>query len=346
MIARNLLFALVLLLANGFFVAVEFALIASRRTKLEAMAEQGSARARIAVGSMRHLNVQLAGAQLGITMASLLLGFVAEPTVAGLLEDAIGTVVTLPDRVLHTLGFVIALTIVAFLHMVIGEMVPKNVAIADPERTLLALALPNRAYVTVFGPLLRVLNRLSNAAVRLLGIEPRDELATAASADELAVMLGASRDEGLIEEMAHQLLTGALDLGGRRITTVMVPRDGVVWLARSATPAEAEALVVASGHTRLLVAGDQVDDVMGFVHAKDLLSMSSAARNRPLPLGRERRMLVLSASTSLDDALLAMQRDRLHVAVVTDDAGRTLGMATLEDVIEALVGDIRDESDR
>jgi CBS domain containing-hemolysin-like protein len=230
--------------------------------------------------------------------------------------------------------------------MVIGEMVPKNVALADPERTLLALALPNRAYVTVFGPVLRVLNGVSAAGVRLLGIEPRDELATAASADELALMLGASRDEGLIEEMAHQLLTGALDLGDRSITTVMVPREGVVWLPRSATPADAEALVVASGHTRLLVAGEQVDDVMGFVHAKDLLAVSGAARTRPLPLGRVRRMLVLSAATSLDDALLAMQRDRLHVAVVTDDAGRTLGIATLEDVIEALVGDIRDESDR
>ena len=124
------------------------------------------------------------------------------------------------------------------------------------------------------------------------------------------------------------------------------PRDRVVWLPRSATPAEAEALVVASGHTRLLVAGEQVDDVMGFVHAKDLLAVSEAARTRPLPLGRVRRMLVLAASTSLDDALLAMQRDRLHVAVVTDDSGRTLGIATLEDVIEALVGDIRDESDR
>jgi CBS domain containing-hemolysin-like protein len=310
------------------------------------MAEQGSARARIAVRSMRHLNVQLAGAQLGITMASLLLGFVAEPTIARLIEDSVGQVVDLPERLVHTLGFVVALTIVAFLHMVIGEMVPKNVAIADPERTLLALAVPNRAYVTLFGPVLRVLNGISAAVVRLLGIEPRDELATAASADELAVMLGASRDEGLIEEMAHQLLTGALDLGDRRITTVMVPRDAVVWLPRSATPAEAEAVVVASGHTRLLVAGEEVDDVMGFVHAKDLLALSGGARNRPLPLGRVRRMLVLGAATSLDDALLAMQRDRLHVAVVTDDEGRTMGIATLEDVIEALVGDIRDESDR
>lgn len=346
MTARNLLLAFGLLLANGFFVAVEFALIASRRTKLEAMAAQGSARARLAIGSMRHLNVQLAGAQLGITIASLLLGYVAEPTVAGLIEDGVGHVVDLPDRVLHTLGFVVALTIVAFLHMVIGEMVPKNIAIAAPERTLLALALPNRAYVTLFGPLLRVLNGLSAACVRLLGIEPRDELATAASADELALMLGASRDEGLIEEMAHRLLTGALDLGDRRITTVMVPREDVVWLPRTATPAQAEALVVSSGHTRLLVAGDAVDDVLGFVHAKDLLTMSGPARTRPLPLGRVRRMLVLGAATSLDGALLAMQQARLHVAVIADADGRTLGMATLEDVIEALVGDIRDESDR
>jgi len=345
-VTTNLLFALLLLLANGFFVAVEFALIASRRTKLEALAEEGSSRARLAVGAMRHLNVQLAGAQLGITMASLLLGYVAEPAVAGLIEDATSTFVHLPERLLTTIGFVVALTIVAFLHMVIGEMVPKNVAIADPERTLMALAWPNRAYVTVFGPVLRVLNALSNAGVRALGVEPRDELATAASADELALMLGASRDQGLIEEVAHQLLTGALDLGDRTITTVMVPRDGIVWLPRTATASEAEALVVSSGHTRLLVAGEGVDDILGFVHAKDLLTLAGPARQNPLPLGRVRRMLVLGSRTSLEDALLAMQQARVHMAVVAGGDGHTLGIATLEDVIEALVGDIRDESDR
>jgi CBS domain containing-hemolysin-like protein len=342
----NLLLSLFLLLANGFFVAVEFALIASRRTKLESLAEDGSARARVALGSMRHLNLQLAGAQLGITMASLLLGYVAEPMVATVIEDAVESFVEVPEGVLHTIGFVVALTIVAFLHMVIGEMVPKNVAIADPERTMLALAVPNRAYVTVFGPVLRVLNAVSNAGVRALGVEPRDELATAASADELAAMLGASRDQGLIEEVAHQLLTGALDLGDRSITTVMVPRDGVVWLPRTATPAEAEALVVSSGHTRLPVAAEGIDDLLGFVHAKDLLTLGGPARDRPLPLGRVRRMLVLGSRTSLDDALLAMQQARVHVAAVADAQGRTEGIATLEDVIEALVGDIRDESDR
>jgi CBS domain containing-hemolysin-like protein len=342
----NLLLALVLLAANGFFVAVEFALLASRRTKLESMAEQGSGSARIALGSMRHLNHQLAGAQLGITMASLLLGFVAEPTVAGLIEGGIERFVELPESVLHTIGFVVALTIVVFLHMVVGEMVPKNIAIAAPERTLLALAYPNRLYVAVFGPVMRALNVLANAAVRLLGVEPRDELSTSASAEELAMMLSASREEGLIEEVAHQLLAGALDLGGRRITTVMVPRSEIVWLPRTATAVQAEQLVVSSGHSRLVVAGEGVDDVLGFVHAKDLLTIASEARDGPLPLGRVRRMLVLGERTSLDDALLAMQQARLHMAVITRGDGHTVGVVTLEDVIEELVGDITDESDR
>jgi CBS domain containing-hemolysin-like protein len=346
MIAWNLILGLGLLVANGFFVAVEFALIASRRTKLESLAEDGSGRAKMALGAMRDLNLQLAGAQLGITMASLVLGYVAEPAVAGLIEDAIHGFVELSEQVLHTISFIVALTIVAFLHMVIGEMVPKNIAIAAPERTLLALAVPNRAYITVFGPLLRLLNGLANAGVRAFGIEPQDELSTAASADELAVMLGASRDEGLIEDVAHQLLTGALDLGDRSITTVLVPNDEVVWLPRAATPAEAEALVVSSGHTRLLVAGDRANDVLGFVHAKDLLTVTEQARERPLPLGLVRRMLVLRHTTSLDDALLAMQQARIHVAAIGDQDGLTIGIATLEDVIEALVGDIRDESDR
>ncbi|MFZ6002817.1 MAG: hemolysin family protein [Actinomycetota bacterium] len=346
MTITSLLLAIGLLVANGFFVAVEFALIASRRTKLEALAGEGSARARMALGAMRHLNLQLAGAQLGITMASLALGYVAEPAVAGLIEGAVERFIELPEGLLHTLGFVVALTIVAFLHMVIGEMVPKNIAIAAPERTLLALALLNRGYVGLFGPLLRLLNGMANAGVRGLGIEPRDELVTAASADELAVMLGASRDEGLIEDVAHQLLTGALDLGDRSIRSVLVPPHRVVWIPVSATPAEAERLVVSSGHTRLLVAGSGVDDVLGFVHAKDLLTISEGARDRPMPLGRVRRTLVVGEDITLDGALLTMQQERTHVVVVADGEGRTVGIATLEDVIEALVGDIRDESDR
>src|SRR3546814_9530506 len=173
--------------------------------------------------------------------------------------------------------------------MVVGEMVPKNIAIAAPGRTLLPLRLPNRAYVAVFGPVMRVLTAFSNRCVRLFGVEPRDELATATSAQELAMMLTASREEGLIEDAAHQLLSGALDMVDRRITTVAVPRDRVVWLPSTAPPAAAEALVVSSGHSRLVVVGDGLDDVLGFIHAKDLPPVPSSAPPPPQPLARTRQ---------------------------------------------------------
>jgi CBS domain containing-hemolysin-like protein len=339
-----LLLAVLLLVANGFFVAVEFALIASRRTKLETEAEAGSITARLAVNATRELSLQLAGAQLGITMASLGLGAVAEPAVAHLVEDAIEPFAELPSGVLHSVSFTVALTIVVFLHLVVGEMVPKNVALAAPEQTMRLLAVPNRIYVTLFGPVIRTLNALANAGVRVFGIEPRDELAMAHTADELSGMLAASREEGLIEELAHDLLSGALDFGERPVRSVMVPRERVVSVPRTATIEEAEALAVDSGISRLLVTGRDLDDIVGFVHVKDLLTVLAGARRRPIPVSRIRRVLIVTPERPLDEVLVAMRRGRAHVAVVRA-SGRTLGVATLEDLVEHLVGDIRDESD-
>ena len=340
-----LAFAVALLFANGFFVAVEFALVASRQTKLEPLAEQGSLTARLSLRASHELSLQLAGAQLGITMASLALGAVAEPAVARLLESAIGAVVDIPEGVLHTVSFIIALTLVVFAHMVIGEMVPKNIAITDPERTMLRLAVPNHIYVTLFRPVIRMLNAMANAGVRLFGVEPRDTLSTAHTREELAMMLAASREEGLVEEVAHQLLTGALDFATRPISAVMVPRERVVSVRRDDTVAHAEQVVVTSGLSRLPVVGRDIDDMIGFLHAKDLLTVGTERRDRPIPFGRVRRMLVVPANRALDDVLVAMRRSRTHLAVIVDDAGLTLGIASLEDVLEAIVGDIRDESD-
>src|ERR671913_25403 len=296
--AGALLATAVLLVANAFFVAVEFAVVATPRTKIEPLADRGHRRARLALGAIRDLNPQLAGAQLGITMASLLLGFVAEPAFAHAIEDLLHPL-GVPDGLSHGIAFALALALVSFAHMVVGEMIPKNIAIAQPDRTLLALAVPNRAYVTLFRPVIWALNASANGLVRLLGTEPVSEISAAHTADEIALMVGASRQEGLIEEVAHQLLTGGLD------------------------------------------------DVVGFVHAKDLLAVPAEARGRPLPVRLVRRMLVLREAMTLEEALVAMQRARLHLALVTgDEAGTTIGIVALEDVLEALVGDIRDESDR
>ena len=347
MSAGALLATVALLAANAFFVAVEFALVASRRTKLEAMAEDGHAGARRALGSISNLSLQLAGAQLGITIASLLLGYVAEPAIAHGLESLLHDVVRLPESVTTTIGFVVALSIVVFFHMVLGEMVPKNIAIAGPERTLLWLDLPNRAYLALFRPVLFLLNGLANGVIRCFGVEPADEVSDSHTSDELADMISASRDEGLIAEVQDQILRGALAIQKVPVSRLMVPRERIGFVERSATAAGAEAMVVSSGHSRLLVVGDGgLDDVLGFVHAKDLLTIPEAVRDRPLPLGRIRRIPIVGVDTLVDEALVALQRARVHLAVVVDRSGRTLGLISLEDMLEELVGDIVDESDR
>jgi CBS domain containing-hemolysin-like protein len=338
--------AVLLLGANAFFVASEFALVAAQRTRVEPLAAGGSRAARAALDAMGDLNVQLAGAQLGITMASLGLGVVAEPAVARTLEGPLEAVFDPPAAVVHAVAFVIALTIVVFLHLVLGEMVPKNVAIAGPERTLLVLALPNKVYVTMFGPLIRVLTGAANLVVRAGGVEPRSELATAHTAEEFASMLAHSRHEGEIGDFQADLLTGVLDFDARPVSLVMVRRADIVSIEAGCTVAEAEALAVSSGHSRLPVRAGQGDDLTGFLHTKDLLSLSSAARSRPVPQRLVRRMLRVPTDRSLGELLLAMRSARTHVAVVVDGEGRTCGLVTLEDLLEELVGDIRDETDR
>jgi magnesium and cobalt exporter, CNNM family len=338
--------AVLLLLANAFFVAVEFALIATRRTALEPLVEHGDRRARWAIAAIQELNLQLAGSQLGITMASLGLGAVAEPAFAHLIESGLEALgLDLPEGLVHGIGFTIALAIVVFLHMVIGEMVPKSLAIAAPERTLLVLSGANRLYVTLFRPVIRALNELANLGVRALGVEPRDELATAHTPEELARLLAESREEGILGETTHELMTGALRFGHREVGSVLVPRDRIVALRRAATVAEAERLVVDSGVSRLLVLDDDGRTVTGFVHAKDLLTVPTEARSRPVPLARIRRVLVLDEAMPLDRALVEIRRARTHLAAVVDADRAFVGLVTLEDVLESLVGDIIDESD-
>jgi CBS domain containing-hemolysin-like protein len=341
-----LIAAALLLLANAFFVAVEFALVAARRTRLAELAEEGSRSARLAAEASHELSLQLAGAQLGITMASLGLGYVAEPALAHLIEAALGSVVEVPVGVERAIGLVIGLTIVVFLHMVVGEMVPKNVAIAAPERTAIVLAIPNRIYTTAFRPVLAVLNAVANVGVRLFGIEPKEELSDARTAEELAGMLAASNEEGLIEDERAELLAGALRFRENTAGSVMVPLDRVTSLPRRTSVAEAERVVARSGHSRVPVYEASPERLTGYVHAKDLLLVEGEGRDRPVPLRLVRPMLVVEEDRSLDDVLLAMKRQRVHVAAVVGEGRSARGVLTLEDVLERLVGAIRDETDQ
>ena len=326
--------AIVLLAANAFFVAVEFAILAARRSRIEPLAEEGNRRARYALAAMGDLNRQLAGAQLGITMASLGLGFIAEPALAHSLGIS------------HVWATVIALAVIASIHMVIGEMVPKNVVIASPERSALWLAGPQLAFVTLLSPVIWFLNALTNLAVRLFGIEPSDELETAHTAAELATMVEASRGEGLIDEFDYSLLSSALDLAARPVRTVMVARGDVVAAPLACTAERLSGVVVDSGHSRIPVYGSGLDDIEGFVHAKDLVHLPEEAAGERVPAELVRPMLRATGEQTLESILLAMRSARIHLAVVADRRGRTIGVVTLEDVLEELVGDIVDESDR
>lgn len=347
-----LLVAVLLVLVNGFFVAAEFALLASRAARLQPMAERGDdAGATAALEAVQDLQPQLVGAQLGITMASLALGYVGEPAVATLIESVIGGIVELPSSVLHTLSFIVALTIVASVHMVVGEMVAKNLAISNPERVASVIAPIHAAYLAVFRPVIWTLNAAANGIVRLFGTEPVDEINTALTVNEFHTLFDGVLEKGKIEDTEHDLLAGALDFRARTAGSIMVAADEIVSVPRSTSVHEIEALVASSGHSRIPMQGIGKDNIVGFVHSKDLLRLgeingSDATHFDQVPLEMIRRMLIVGPDQPVRELMLSMRLHRRHLALVQTLQGRLLGMVTLEDVLESLVGDIRDETDQ
>jgi len=339
----QLALVVVLLATNAFFVAFEFSLVASRRSRLEQLAADGNRRAQMALHAIGELGLQIAGVQLGVTVASLGLGAVAEPAAASLLESALGHV--LPHGAAVVVGFAFGLTIVVFLHTVLGELVPKSLAIARAESMLLLLAAPMRLFLLVFGPLVRVLDGIATLVLKALRIERRTELMSAGTAEELALMFRQSTQRGLIDKPQGELLAGAFGLD-RPVVDVMVPRERIEAVAERATVAEVEAAALSTGHSRLPVYRRNLDDVIGYIHVKDLLHVPLVARSRPVPARFVRRLLLVRDERTLGDVLVAMQKARQHVALVRDRDGRTTGLVTLENVLEQLVGQISDETDR
>jgi CBS domain containing-hemolysin-like protein len=287
----------------------------------------------------------LACAQLGITVASLGLGAVAEPAVAHLLEVPFAAA-RLPPDLLHPVAFLIALGIVVYLHVVIGEVVPKNLAIAAPERAALVLAPALVAVARVVRPLVVVLDAAVRLLLRLLRVEPKEELASAFTAEEVHSIVTQSRREGLLDEEEHGLLTGALELSARPVSEVMVAVDRLVTVPFGATPEEIERVVARTGFSRLPVAKGDGVELVGYLHVKDLLFADDVAYGAPLPARRIRGLVSLPAPQDVEDALIAMQRAGAHLARVVDPDGTTVGVVFLEDVLEELVGEVRDATQR
>jgi CBS domain containing-hemolysin-like protein len=335
-----LLWLVLLLLANGFFVAAEFAYITARRNVLEQVPRRS---AQVAVGLNRNLTLSLAAAQLGITMASLVLGAVAEPAVATIFELGLGFL-PISESVIHGISLVIALLIVVFLHMVVGEMAPKNITISAPERTAVLLAMPFRGFILVFRPLIAVLNASANGVLRLFGVRPTDALEVGHSAEDLAVIIGTGRREGVIEDFAHRLLTGAIIFGDLDASEVMVPRPDMRAAPADTSVSALQDLMRVTGHSRIPIYGSDIDDIVGLVHVKDLMS-DEIDRDAPLDPARLREPLVVPETAPLRSVLDEMRGARTHLAVVVDEHGSTAGIITMEDIAEELVGEISDEHD-
>ncbi|GGC16081.1 hemolysin family protein [Cellulomonas carbonis] len=331
--------AVLLLLGNAFFVGAEFALISARRTQIEPRAAAGSRAARVTIRAMERVSLMMAGAQLGITMCSLGLGAIAEPAVAHLLEIPLAAV-GVEGALLHTVAFVIALSIVVFLHMVLGEMVPKNIAIAGPERSALVLGPPLYLVVLVLKPLVLLLNWIANGVLRALRVTPKEEVSSVFTADEVSSFVAQSRDEGLLDEAHHDVIAGALSISTETVSGVTVPLAELETLPLGATPSDAEEACVRTGFSRFPVVGPD-GGLHGYVHLKDLIMVSPEEHTAPLARRHVRPLARIPADATLDAALAAMQSRGSHVALVTR-GDEVVGAAMLEDVVERLVGEVVD----
>lgn len=346
----GLLLGLALLLANAFFVAAEFAVISARRSQIEPAAERGSRRARSTLKAMESVTLMLATAQLGITVCSLGLGAVAEPAVAHLLEPVFD-LVRLPEGLVHPVSYVIALGLVIGAHVVVGEMVPKNLALAAPDRSALLLAPMIRGVARAVHPVVTVLNATANVLLRAVRVPVKGEVASAFTLDEVASILSESRREGLIRD-EHGLLEGALEFSSRVAADVMVPLGGLVVLPLGITPEACESEVARTGYSRfpVVTTGDEPDggppDLIGYLHVKDLLYADDDRFTQPVAEKRIRPLASVPEDEEIEDALTAMRRTGSHLARVVSAAGRTTGVLFLEDVVEELVGEVIDATQR
>ncbi|MET9881623.1 hemolysin family protein [Streptomyces sp. NPDC006430] len=332
----QLLIGLATLVVNAFFVGAEFALISVRRSQIEPYAERGDRRGRSVLWGLEHVSALMAAAQLGITLCTLVLGVVAEPAIAHLLTplfDLFGV----PAGLTHAISFAVALALATYLHMLFGEMLPKNVALSEPVRTALLLGPPLVTLTRALKPVIFMINAFASALLRLLRVEVKDEVSATFTDDELARIVKDSSEAGLIDGRASERLHDALELGRRPVKDVVLPSDRVVVAQEGITPAGLERLSAASGYSRFPVI-DAQHRILGYLHVKDALDADGPERTQPFPVSALRAIAQVRAETPLDDVLTAMRRSRTHLAAVLGPDAAMTGLVTMEDVLRELFG--------
>lgn len=327
-----------LIVLNALFVAAEFSLVAADRVSLERVAAEGDRKAERAAGLLRNVSFYLSGAQMGITVTSLMLGFLAEPAVTALVDPALGH----PPR---AVSVVIALAIATVLQMVLGELVPKQVAIAYANSSARLLAPGIRLYGAFARPVIAFFERLANRCVRLLGIEPRSEFGGIRSRDELALLFRVSGEEGALAPEEVTLLTRSIRFGEKTAADALTPRTQVVAIEDDATVADLVELAVDSGYSRLPVYHEDLDDIVGVVHVKSIFGLAPEARAQTGVASIMTAVLAVPEARDLDELFADFNASQSYLAVVVDEHGGTAGIITLEDLLEELVGEIDDEYD-
>ncbi len=332
-----------LIVANAYFVAAEFAYVAVRRSRLAEAYQGGDVAAGRALKVLQRLSFMLSGAQLGITVTSLVVGFIAEPTVGRALQPVMGWL-GVPEGARPGVALTVGFVLVTAIQMVIGELAPKNLAIAEPEPVALRLARPTLIFLRVTGPLIRIFDSASTRLLRRIGIEPVEELAGGVHPDELSHIVDASSAAGSLSSSQADLLRRALEFRQRDAREVMVPWNRVVSIPTGSTGSDIEDLLNSTHHMRFPVA-DEWDEVVGMVHAKDLLALPADERATAPVSELIRPVLAVPESAGLHRVLAELRHSSSPMAIVVDEHGGTAGVLTIEDLLEELVGDIEDEFD-
>lgn len=339
----GIVWLVVLLIGNAFFVAAEFAVISAKRSQIEPLAEAGKASAKTALWAMEHATLMLAMSQLGITVCSLLILNVSEPAIHHLLAVPL-ELTGWPEEAISTIAFVITLLSVSFLHVVFGEMVPKNLSFSVPDRAVLLLAPPLVWFARVFRFVIVALNATANGILRMFGVEPKSEAASAFTLDEVSNIVAQSTKEGVLTDSTGAL-NAAFEFTSKTVSDVTVPLPSLVSLSDRATPADVEHAVAKHGFSRYVVV-DEDGQPDGYLHLKDVIDLDDDEFDRPVPPKRIRQLASMYEGTELEDALASMRRTGSHVVRTFSKSGETTGVLFLEDIIEELVGEVQDATRR
>jgi CBS domain containing-hemolysin-like protein len=340
---EGILWLVVLLAVNAFFVGAEFAVVAARRSQIEPRAEAGSWAAKVALRAMERASLMLATSQLGITVCSIMILGVSEPAIHHLLEGALyGT--GLPKEVISVTALVIAILIVTVLHVTVGEMVPKNIAFSVPDRAVLILAPALMGVAWAFSPIIVALNTVSNWLVRLAGIEPKDEAQSVFTLEEMATIVQQSQKEGKLDDVAGAV-SATIEFTTKKVNDITVPLTEIVALPEGASASDVERAVAQRGFSRYIIL-DAAGEPSGYVHLKDILGRDDDEVDEAIPAKRVRQLVSLYRGVDLEDALATLRRTGSHIARVFDRNGTTVGLLFLEDIIEELIGEVQDATRR